>query len=356
MKRIKALLPFSWLHSLRKLRDKASIIVLSFFARKPLLSSIYYTFFSKKFRREHQAVLSGRLKYLVDIQFNRNQRYLLRRNIHRLEKGLLMRPRRDLFGQSYILETVESYVLAMSRQNIDPQELEWVESVLSQYFSEVKAHPVIDDAKKKFMSLDIQERIIGQRIPYKKGFTSNLAVSYDDLFSLAFSRKSVRWYLQKSVPHELIDKAIALAGLSPSACNRQPFGFRIFSNPDITRQIAELPMGTFGFSHNIPAIAVIVGDLSAFISERDRHLIYIDSSLACMLFVLALETLGMSSCILNWPDIAEREEKMTRLLNLGVEERPIMLIAIGYPDPDGMVAYSQRKTLGEIRRYGLDDH
>ena len=38
-------------------------------------------------------------------------------------------------------------------------------------------------------------------------------------------------------------------------------------------------------------------------------------------------------------------------MNLDVDERVIMLIAIGYPDPQGLVAYSEKKSLAVIRRY-----
>lgn len=42
---------------------------------------------------------------------------------------------------------------------------------------------------------------------------------------------------------------------------------------------------------------------------------------------------------------------MESLINLEPHERVIMLISVGYPDPDGMVAYSQKKPIEQIRRY-----
>ena len=50
-------------------------------------------------------------------------------------------------------------------------------------------------------------------------------------------------------------------------------------------------------------IIVIVGELDAYEYDRDRHLIYIDGSLAAMTFMLALETLGLSSCPINWSGV-----------------------------------------------------
>ena len=96
---------------------------------------------------------------------------------------------------------------------------------------------------------------------------------------------------------------------------------------------------------------MIVGRQRAYFSERDRHLIYIDGALAAMSFVLALETLGLSSCCINWADIEAQERKMARLLQLEPDERVIMLVAIGYPDPEERVPYSAKKMLHTLRRY-----
>jgi nitroreductase len=93
---------------------------------------------------------------------------------------------------------------------------------------------------------------------------------------------------------------------------------------------------------------VVVGRLRNFADERDRHLIYIDSALAAMGFILALETLGLSSCMINWPDLPDKEGQMATLLALEPDERPVFLIAVGYADPSGKVARSVKKPVGEL--------
>jgi hypothetical protein len=42
---------------------------------------------------------------------------------------------------------------------------------------------------------------------------------------------------------------------------------------------------------------------------------------------------------------------MQKALNLDFDERVVMLIAVGYPDPNGMVAWSEKKSLDILRRY-----
>ena len=149
----------------------------------------------------------------------------------------------------------------------------------------------------------------------------------------------------------LIDRAVKVAGYSPSACNRQPFHFRIFDDPEEVQKVIKIPMGTVGFSHNVPGVIAVVGTLDAYFDERDRHIIYIDGSLASMSLIYALETQGVSSCSINWPDMPKHEKIIANVLGLKAYERVIMLIAFGYPDPSGMVPFSQKKTLNQLRSY-----
>jgi len=142
--------------------------------------------------------------------------------------------------------------------------------------------------------------------------------------------------------------------LSPSACNRQPFEFRVFDDPGWVRKVANSPYGTSGYADNIPVMIVVVGQLRCYSEERDRHLIYIDGALASMSLLYALEVQGLSSCCINWPDVEERERELAGLMNLDPDERGIMLIAAGYPDPEGMVASSRKKPLDAIRRYNFE--
>jgi len=319
------------------------------------LSATYFFLFSRAFVREQRAILRGRSKHLRDRWLSTGGEYTLRRNIHRIEKGLLMRPRRPVFGLGYIEDTVVAYVRAAksTAPHPDPGEFKWMSDVLTEYFEEVeRSNPRIVRAYTLFSAVapplaDGRKRYV----PYKRDLGGDPAVRYHDLFELARRRRSVRWYRPDPVPRDLIDQAISLASYSPTACNRQPFEFRVFDAPCLVNRISSIPMGTVGFSHNIPVVVAVVGKQRAYSSERDRHLIYIDGALASMTFMFALETVGLSSCPINWPDMEDREREMEKELKLKGDERPVMLISVGYPDADGMVAFSQKKSLSSLRRY-----
>ena len=336
----------------QKIRTASKFALLRICVKSPKLSSLYYVLSSSAMEREHQGVIYGRLQYQKSLTVSLQPQYLLRRNVHRLEKGLIMRPRRDIFALDYIEETVAAYqdLLDRDRDSDRHSELKWAHDVLQEYFSVVAVHPAIDRAKAVFVALDPIE---GEQkyIPYHRDLKSLPSVDYEQFLALSQRRRSVRWYLPQPVPRELIDKAITAAALAPSACNRQPFEFRVFDHPKLIQKVGSIPMGTVGFSQNFPALIAVVGKLRAYYSERDRHVIYIDASLASMALMYAFETLGLSSCPINWPDIASKEKQMRQVLDLEPDEKVIMLISFGYPHPEGKVPFSQKKSLAEIRRY-----
>jgi nitroreductase len=325
-----------------------------------LLSALYYFVFSKSFYREFQFVLAGKAKYIKENATTNSNYYQLVRNTHRIEKGLLMRPRRDIFAKEYIKDTVDSYIGVLSKEsNLVNKQLIWFTDVLAAYFQSVGSDSVIDkqrtrytDSAAKKLNGSYSNEDPGRYVPYLRDAGNRSGVSYTEFYKLCMQRRSVRWSLKRSVPRDLIDKAILAAIQAPSACNRQPFEFRIIDDPALVPNVVSLPMGTGGYAHNIPVMIVVVGNLNAYFSERDRHLIYIDASLANMALMLAFETLGLSSCPINWPDIEEREKRMEKFLKLQPYQRPIMCLGVGYADDEeGMVARSEKRTLENIRRY-----
>jgi len=288
----------------------------------------------------------------------RKSNVLIRRNIHRLEKGLIMENRRDVFALDYIEETVENYAMILEKaglSSLEPGELQWTHDVLDEYFGSVDvSHPLISKMKAKFESLPKPAQTVkdSRFAPYESRQRSEIKVpTYDELMDLSRKRRSVRWYKDIKVPREEIDKALLAATLAPSACNRQPFEYRIFDDPSLVKEIANLPFGTSGYADNLPMVVVLIGDLSNYFSSRDRHTIYIDASLSAMAFMYALETLGLSSVVINWPDFGLLESKMKKKLNLKPYERPIILIGVGYAKDEGKIPYSQKKPLDLIRSY-----
>jgi nitroreductase len=353
--------------------SKLQILILRACVRWKRLGSLYYVF-NPAFHREHRAVLSGKLRHITGQDGGAEEgRYTLRRNTHRIEKGLIMIPRRPVFASSFIEETTTLYAESLRRSSAPKQPSSeycahprrwglddpdvainsWAGDVLHRYFEAVKPglDARVDNARSTYQSAVLQAKpTVGNASPFARPQEA-LPITPEALEALAIRRRSVRWYQDKPVPRDLIDWAIRVAAEAPSACNRQPFEFRVFDDPALAKEIGRIPMGTDGFSQNFPCLIVVVGKLRAFPYERDRHLPYIDASLATMALLFALEVRGLASCCINWPDMEAREQAMSDAIGLSPDERVVMCISVGYPLHEGHVPYSQKQTLCELRRY-----
>lgn len=342
---------------LQAAKASVTLVFLKLATKYPHIADIYYCF-NSSYRREHVASVHAKLKSLKaerSTYLEDSSMYALRRHIHRLEKGLIMRPQRDVFALEYIEETVALYsgLVQLDGDRNEGHELllDWAHQVLGEYFDCVKPIEKLVKLKEEFIvyaKLCPQNK--GNRKPFKRK-QDPLEISYDNLYELAMRRRSVRWYEDKPVPRNLIDKAIEIARQSPSACNRLPYEFRVIDNVELAHEVTSLALGASGFSRNVPCVVALIGKLGALPAEADRHIIYIDASLALMAFLFALEVQGVSTCCINWRDVAEQEEKAKKRLLLKEDERIVVFVSMGFPDPDGMVPYSQKRSLDEIRTY-----
>ncbi|MCS5747594.1 nitroreductase family protein [Klebsiella quasipneumoniae subsp. quasipneumoniae] len=343
---------------LRLVKESCNTKIVYTCSKTRFLSSLYYFVFNSSFKRENQAVLHGKHLYKESLTKVGRSSALLRRNVHRLEKGLIMRPRREIFAKDYILETVEQFERCVALNTIERNEMDWAYDVITKYFDSitingeknvVKANDIFSKASSIYLEKNNCQSKDFKFIPYSRESSLQSNISYEELKKLFLQRRSVRWFDQtKTVDAQSLMDAIELASLAPSACNRQPFKFYFTVDQTKAREIAKIPMGTVGFADNIVALIVIVGDLSYYPYERDRHVIYIDASLAAMQLMLALETLGLSSCPVNWPDIESFEVKMEKKLGLTKNLRPIILLPVGYADPTGLIPSSSKKSSSEL--------
>lgn len=352
----------SWLDSNR---IRFFLPVVWTFSRSGFLSSLYYAFFSRHFDLEHKAFLQARLEFLSRRDRpNRHPNALLRRNIHRLEKGLCMPSRKRVFAVDFIPETIGIYGKIVSLLWNEPtNEILWAHDVLYKYMEYCGNEPEIARYSEQFLKLPKPRMSTGfacdsdlprfseegSRTPFTHNRLGPSALSFDEYEALVLRRRSVRWFTARQVEKEKLEKSFKLAQTSPSACNRIPYKFFCFDEPDKVSQCASLAMGTAGYADQIPALIVVVGDLANYFHERDRHLIYIDASLAAMTLIYALEVQGLSTCVINWSDVPEREKAMAKFLKLNSHERPIMLIATGYADGNGSVPYSSKKEADFVR-------
>lgn len=293
--------------------------------------------------REITSISSGILEFSNKPE---SQRAQLRRNIHRIEKGLIMRPLKNVFAESYIDETIELYNI-VSKSNISNDESAWFDDVLTQYFNLVDKTEIIQLAYSKF---DRKTVIIEgpQCIPYPVSQRLMSTITFDDFSTLVKQRRSVRFF-KKDKPQMLdIQECINISSQAPSACNRQPFRVIYTDKTDLTKKIASCAGGTSGYADNIPSIMTIVGNLEYFNNPFDRHVPYIDSSLFVMQLLLSLEIKNLSTCVINWPDYKAADEDIRKIIDIKQTERVMMLIAVGCAEQESHIPFSHKKNYTDL--------
>lgn len=342
----------------RKTANSFQSALYSVLSISRVLAVPYQLIFGRAFDREIFAFTRAIRQYHRNARHALASNVVIRRNIHRLEKGLIMEERRPVFALDYLQETVQTYASLLASPQaaqVERNELHWAHDVLEEYFTVADAsHPLIGRMQRAFERLPRPAGLPGGErfAPYERRQRESLQIpTFASFLALSRKRRSVRWFEDKKVPRALLDQALEAAALAPSACNRQPFHYRIFDEPQLAREVARIPFNTAGFADNIPVAIVVTGDLSQFFSPRDRHVIYIDAALSIMSFLYALETLGLSSVTINCPDFGIIENRFRKKLNLKSWERPILMIGVGYAKPLGKIPRSTKKPLDLLRSY-----
>ncbi|MFW1677945.1 nitroreductase family protein [Pontibacter sp. JAM-7] len=298
------------------------------------------------FAGEIKAVRSGVAAYKVDHQPAQQHSPLLRRNTHRLEKGLCFPNAKKTFAEKYIGETVQAYQAAVSSGCHDEAELEWSNAVLSRYFDTVeKSDDKVALAYQAFRQIVVAHISGSDKTPFSfREITHDSGFDADRFLQLCENRVSCRWFEDRKVMRHQVEHAVSCATQAASACNRQPYRYLLIENPCIKQQIVNLPFGTAGFGNELPHLIMVLGDLSNFALARDRHLIYIDSALATSQLMLGFTAQGLASVPINWPDVEANHQSARDLLDLESFHVPIMLVGFGYPDPDALIPFSQKKS------------
>lgn len=63
---------------------------------------------------------------------------------------------------------------------------------------------------------------------------------FEDFEALQRTRESCRVYSDKPVSRELLTHLVEVAGLSPSACNSQPWRFIVVDDPEVKGRMEEV--------------------------------------------------------------------------------------------------------------------
>ena len=186
------------------------------------------------------------------------------------------------------------------------------------------------------------------------------------------ARRSVRAFSTEPVPRELIDNALRIAGTAPSGAHQQPWTFAVVSDPDVKAKLREAaeaeerefyerraseewkgaiePIGTDWLKpHITDAPYVIVVFEQAWRPGPDgtkvKHYYVRESvGIATGYLLAALQVSGLVALTHSPSPMGFLKELLGRPDN----ERPFILIPVGYPAADAVVPDLERKPLDEI--------
>ena len=190
------------------------------------------------------------------------------------------------------------------------------------------------------------------------------------------ARRSIRLFSPEPVPRELIDNALTVAGTAPSGAHQQPWTFAVVSDPVMKARLREAaekeerdfyerratdewkeaiePIGTdWVKTHITDAPYVIVVFEQAWRPGPDgtkvKHYYVRESvGIAVGFLLAALQVSGLCALTHTPSPMGFLRELLGRPEN----ERPFILIPVGYPADDAVVPDLSRKPLDEfVARY-----
>ena len=161
------------------------------------------------------------------------------------------------------------------------------------------------------------------------------------------SRRTIRKYIQKDVPKEVLYKCVDAARLSPSGANLQPLKYVVVNNDtqlnlvfNTLKWAAYLP--DYKPSKNEMPKAYIIILLDKNISNKPGH----DAGIASMSISMVAYDEGLGSCILGAVD----KEKLKKVLNLPDELDVVLVVSLGYSSEKSIV----EKVRDNDIKYWLD--
>lgn len=199
-----------------------------------------------------------------------------------------------------------------------------------------------------------------------------------EFYELMKRRRTVREFSPDPAPFELIELAISTAGVAPSGANQQPWRFVVVSDPEIKRRIrlaaeeeerenyenrfpdewlqALAPLGVDWHKEflEIAPYLIVVFKIDYDVErlpdggERKIKHYYVNESvgIACGMLLAALHNAGLATLTHTPNPMGFLSEILQRPKN----EKPYLLVPVGYPADGAKVPNIRKKPLNEIMR------
>jgi nitroreductase len=144
-------------------------------------------------------------------------------------------------------------------------------------------------------------------------------------------RKMIRKYQQdRQISTDIINKLLKNAHSSPSAGHTQVQEFIVVKDPIIKRKLCQASLGQSQIEEASVLIVVCSNTSRSFNRYRKRGTEFysvIDGAFASMIILLSAVNEGIGASFVG----AFEDDKVSKILGLPVQVKPIGIIALGYP-------------------------
>jgi nitroreductase len=192
-----------------------------------------------------------------------------------------------------------------------------------------------------------------------------------EFYELMSKRRTVRDFSDKSIPAEVIENIIMAASTAPSGAHKQPWTFCVITDPALKKAIREAaekeeylnyhgrmteewledlkPFGTDWqkpFLETAPFLIVVFKKAYDIIDGKKRKNYYVTESvgLATGFLLAAIHYAGLVA-VTHTPSPMDFLQK---ILKRPENERPFLLIPVGYPADEAEVPAIERKPMKEV--------
>ena len=207
---------------------------------------------------------------------------------------------------------------------------------------------------------------------YREYATDEMLQRAAEFYAKMSRRRTVRDFSDRPVPEAVIADCIRVAGSAPSGAHAQPWHFVAISDPAVKSKIREAaeaeerafyetraprewldalaPLGTDAekpFLETAPYLIAIFARRFGYdeLGRRVKHY-YVQESvgIATGMLIAAVHHAGLVS-LTHTPSPMNF---LNQILGRPENERPFLLLVVGYPNEDTQVPVLRRKSLGEI--------
>lgn len=212
-----------------------------------------------------------------------------------------------------------------------------------------------------------------EHIPYKRKTLSAIESEKNSraFFEWLDTRRTVRAISHQPVSKQVIENLIRAASTAPSGAHKQPWTFCAVADPTIKAKLREAaekeeyesyhgrmserwlddlkPMATNWhkpFLEEAPWLIVVFKRVYETLDGEKRNNYYVNESvgIACGMLIAAIHKAGLAT-LTHTPSPMNF---LTKILGRPANERPYLLLPVGYAKEDALVPHLKRKSLDEV--------